>query len=95
MGLLVASSRIVSCGLSLLPRLFVPQEVEAASGERMDHMFRIRMTTAERREIDRAAKAGGESASEWARALLLRAARRQRKAGESNPIRLAVPYASV
>lgn len=53
--------------------------------ERMDHMFRIRMKQAERDEIDGAAEAVGESASEWARAILLKAARRQRKAGESNP----------
>lgn len=51
----------------------------------MDHMFRIRMRREERDEIDRAAEAEGESASEWARAVLLRAARRKRKAGESNP----------
>ena len=50
----------------------------------MDHMFRIRMQQAERDEIDRAATRAGESASEWARAILLKAARR-RKAGESNP----------
>ena len=50
----------------------------------MDHMFRIRMKQSERAEIDRAAESLGESASEWARAVLLKAARK-RKAGESNP----------
>ena len=44
--------------------------------ERKAHMFRIRMTQAERDEIDRAADAQGESASEWARVLLLKSARR-------------------
>ena len=44
--------------------------------ERKGHMFRIRMTQAERDEIDRAAEAQGESASEWARVLLLKSARR-------------------
>jgi uncharacterized protein (DUF1778 family) len=44
--------------------------------ERKAHMFRIRMTQAERDEIDRAAEAQGETASEWARVLLLKSARR-------------------
>lgn len=44
--------------------------------ERKGHMFRIRMTQAERDEIDRAAESQGESASEWARVLLLKSARR-------------------
>ena len=43
---------------------------------RKGHMFRIRMTQAERNEIDQAAESQGESASEWARALLLKSARR-------------------
>ncbi len=43
---------------------------------RKGHMFRIRMTQDERDEIDRAAEAHGESASEWARNLLLKASRR-------------------
>jgi uncharacterized protein (DUF1778 family) len=36
----------------------------------------IRMTQDERSEIDRAAEAQGESASEWARVLLLKSARK-------------------
>jgi hypothetical protein len=44
--------------------------------QRKGHMFRIRMTQAERDEIDRAADAQGESASEWARVLLLKTARK-------------------
>lgn len=44
--------------------------------QRKGHMFRIRMTQDERDEIDRAAKAHGESASEWARVLLLKTARK-------------------
>jgi hypothetical protein len=39
-------------------------------------MFRIRMTQAERNEIDRAAEALGEASSEWARRVLMKAARK-------------------
>lgn len=46
---------------------------------RKGHMFRIRMTQGERDDIDRAAEAQGESASEWARKLLLRASKRARE----------------
>jgi len=38
--------------------------------------FRIRVTQAERDSLDRAAAEGGEEASTWARALLLRAAQK-------------------
>ena len=44
--------------------------------ERKAHMFRIRMTQAERGEIDVTAQAQGEPSSEWARGVLLKAARR-------------------
>lgn len=46
--------------------------------ERKAHMFRIRMTQAERDEIDRAAEANSEASSEWARQVLLKAARKKR-----------------
>ncbi len=44
---------------------------------RKAHMFRIRMTQAEREEIDRAAKSEDQSSSEWARKVLLRSAKRK------------------
>ena len=40
-------------------------------------MFRIRMTQAEREEIDRAANKDDESSSEWARKVLLKSAKRK------------------
>ncbi len=49
--------------------------------ERKAHMFRIRMTQAERDEIDAAAGTQGEpSSSEWARSVLLKSARRAKRA---------------
>jgi hypothetical protein len=45
--------------------------------ERKAHMFRIRMTQAEREEINRAASADGENSSEWARKVLLKSAKRK------------------
>jgi hypothetical protein len=46
-------------------------------------MFRIRMTEADRAEIDAAAETEGVSASEWSRDVLLRQARKVRaKSGE-------------
>lgn len=46
--------------------------------ERREKPLRIRLSSEERGEIDRAAEAKGQTTSEWARELLLRAARRSR-----------------
>jgi uncharacterized protein (DUF1778 family) len=46
-------------------------------GERKAITFRIRMTESERQQIDRAAESENGSSSEWARNVLLRAARRR------------------
>ena len=45
--------------------------------ERKANMFRIRMTEAERAEIDLAAESEDQSSSEWARKVLLRSAKRK------------------
>jgi hypothetical protein len=43
-------------------------------GEVKNNVLRIRLTPAERAQLDRAAEAQGEDTSTWARALLMRAA---------------------
>ncbi len=48
--------------------------------ERKAHTFRIRMTDADRDEINAAAESAGVPSSEWARDVLLRAARKNRTA---------------
>ena len=47
--------------------------------ERKAHMLRIRMTDDDREQINQAAETEGESASEWARQILLKAAKRTLK----------------
>ena len=47
--------------------------------QRKVHTFRIRMTDEDREQINRAAESQGEAASEWARQILLKAAKRALK----------------
>lgn len=64
--------------------------------ERKECTFRVRMTEEERAAITAAAESNDQKASEWARDLLLKAAKTKatkpksarRKAGESNPVSL-------
>lgn len=57
--------------------------------ERRAKPLRIRLNDDERAMVDAAAEASGDSASGWARDVLLKAAKpSKRKAGESNPVGL-------